>query len=152
MIEKEFVSQNVEATKDFARMIGENLWDGSCVLLSGDLGAGKTCFTQGLGEGMAITQRINSPTFTILKIYRQGRLPLFHLDAYRLEGGFQDVGFSEFIGIEGVTVIEWPDFIEPLLPKEYLKLVFQITNENERLITVQAIGDKYEELLRRCVC
>ncbi len=152
MLKKEFISVSAEATKELAEKFGKRLWEGSCLLLSGDLGAGKTCFTQGLGQGLNIKRKISSPTFTLLKVYQEGRLVLYHLDAYRLENAFQDVGFSEFIALLGVSVIEWPEYLEPLLPKEYLKIDFGLIAEDKRLLKLEAVGDAYCALLQEVLC
>jgi len=152
MLKKEYLSKNATMTKDLANKIGEKLWDGSCVLLSGELGAGKTCFTQGLARGLQIKRNITSPTFTIFKIYQDGRLPLFHIDAYRLENNFQDVGFSDYIGVNGVSAIEWPDYISQLLPAEYLKVTFNYVDEDIRLLKLEAQGESYCDLLEEVLC
>jgi len=152
MLRREYISDSADLTKKLGQKIGELLWEGSCVLLSGDLGAGKTCFTQGLAVGLGITRKVSSPTFTMLKVYNEGRLKLYHLDAYRLEGAFQDVGFSEFIGIEGVTAVEWPEFIEQLLPPEYLKISISYLGEEQRLLQIEAVGEQYCQLVRKVIC
>ena len=149
---KEYISGSDQETKSLARRLGEKLWAGSCVLLSGDLGAGKTSFTQGLGLGLGIKRTISSPTFTMMKLYSEGRLVLYHLDAYRLEHSFQDVGFSDFIGKDGVTVIEWPEYLEPLLPKEFIKVTLSYIDEDERRLVFEAVGEKYQSLIEEIVC
>ena len=90
-------------------------------LLDGDLGAGKTALTQGIAKGLGIRRAVTSPTFTIQKIYH-GRLNLYHIDAYRLENTQQDLGFDEFFYDDGLTVIEWAQFVPYLIPEEYLKI------------------------------
>ncbi|MFV0255278.1 MAG: tRNA (adenosine(37)-N6)-threonylcarbamoyltransferase complex ATPase subunit type 1 TsaE [Erysipelotrichaceae bacterium] len=140
-------TNNSEETQDLASKIALKLWAGSTILLTGDLGAGKTCFTQGLARGLNIKKIVNSPTFTILKIYNEGRLPLYHLDAYRLSSGFQDVGFSELIEDDGVMVVEWPQYLQPLLPKQSLNINIEWLSADRRRITISATGDKYINLL-----
>ena len=152
MLEREYISESSYDTQALAVSFGERLWDGSCILLCGDLGAGKTCFTQGLGKGLGISRTISSPTFTLLKVYAEGRLVLYHLDAYRLEDGFQDVGFSEFIGINGVSVIEWPENISELIPQEYLRIIMVFLEEDKRQLVFQAVGEKYEKLIEEILC
>ena len=152
MLVKEYISGGVFETQSLAASFGERLWEGSCILLCGDLGAGKTCFTQGLAKGLKIARTVSSPTFTLLKVYAEGRLVLFHLDAYRLENAFQDVGFSEFIGITGVSVIEWPENVRELLPREYLKVTIVFLEEDSRQLVFEAVGEKYEKLLEEVIC
>lgn len=150
--EKEIISYSVDETHILAQEIAKRLWNKSCVLLSGDLGAGKTSLTQGIAKGLGIKRRITSPTFTLQKSYEDGRINLHHFDAYRLENSFQDIGFSEFIEEDGVCVIEWPEYITPLLPKEYLWIDIIILDENKRLLKIKAVGEKYEQLLKEIIC
>ena len=110
------------------------------ITLSGDLGAGKTTFTKGIGLGLEIKKIINSPTFTILKQY-QGRLNLSHFDAYRLEGQDDDLGFDD------VCVVEWANYIEDILPTERLEIEIKKIDENARDFIFRAVGSRYEQLL-----
>lgn len=137
-------------TQDIAYQLGKKIQEPIVLLMRGDLGAGKTTFTQGLAKGLQIQQTVNSPTFTILKIY-QGRLPLYHIDAYRLEGVSQDLGFEEYIDSDGVCVIEWPMYIEELLPREYLDIELLHDGEDCRTMRITAYGEKAEKLLEEWV-
>ena len=111
------------------------------------LGAGKTTLTKGIGRGLGVKRVINSPTFNILKGY-QGRIPLYHLDVYRLEGVKQELGFEEYFEGDGVCVIEWAQFIEDELPKE--RLAITMTHlENGRRLVLMPIGKHYEDIVRR---
>ena len=133
-------------TQEIGKRIGRSAYDGLVILLTGNLGAGKTTFTQGLAQGLEIERTIASPTFTIMKNY-QGRLELNHIDAYRLENLHQDLGFEERIGTQGVTVIEWPDFIKELWPDTYIQISFEYIDEFTRNIVLQAKGYNEEHLL-----
>lgn len=135
-----------EETIKLGKLIGERLQPGMCITLAGDLGTGKTTFTKGIAQGLDIVKVVNSPTFTILKIY-QGKLPLYHIDAYRLEGIQQDLGFEEYIEGDGICVIEWSQFIEELLPTQRLAIQIERVNENERIFYLEAVGSKYETLI-----
>src|SRR5574342_462514 len=117
----QFISKQPEQTKDFAKRLAGLLKAGDVLALEGDLGAGKTTFTKGLAEGLGITRNVNSPTFTIIKEY-QGRLPLYHMDVYRVEDAFEDLGFEEYFEGNGVTVVEWAHLIEEQLPQERLTI------------------------------
>jgi tRNA threonylcarbamoyladenosine biosynthesis protein TsaE len=99
-----------------------------------------------LAKGLDITRTVSSPTFTIMKVY-QGRLPLYHIDAYRLEGLDQDLGFEELIEDDGVTVIEWPDYMKDRLPEDYLRLDIKRISANGRKFTLNFKGAKYAALL-----
>ena len=130
--------------------LGSLLEKGSTVALKGDLAGGKTTFTKGIGEALNIKEVINSPTFTILKIY-QGDLPLYHIDAYRLENCSYDLGISEYED-EGIMVIEWPEYYEDQLPEEYLEVRFTYIDDNTRDIELIAHGEKYEKIVEEMTC
>lgn len=114
--------------------------------MSGDLGAGKTTLTQGIARGLDITRTVSSPTFTILKIY-QGRMPLYHFDAYRLEGTHQELGFEEMIDGDGLTVIEWPEYMEDLEQSEPLRITLHRLGETERRLILETDNEKYFAML-----
>ena len=103
------ITKSADETRELGAKIGKHSEAGMVILLDGDLGAGKTCLTQGIAKGLDISRSVTSPTFTIQKIYH-GRLLLNHIDAYRLEGVHQDLGFDEYLNDEGLTVIEWSQF------------------------------------------
>ena len=140
------VTKNTEETHALGRKIGEAVSGNMVILLDGDLGAGKTTLTQGIAAGLQISRNVTSPTFTILKIYH-GRLTLNHIDAYRLEGASQDLGFDELLEDDGLTVIEWPDFAGDLIPDEYLKISIHLLEEDSRAFIFEANGSQYEALL-----
>ncbi len=108
---------SLEQTQDIAYKIGKWVSNGMILTLEGDLGAGKTTFTKGLAKGLGINRNVNSPTFNIIKEY-QGRIPLYHMDVYRLESGGDDIGLDDYLFGDGVCVIEWASRIEDLLPME----------------------------------
>ena len=110
-----------EDTLNLGKKIGDVLKPGDILLLEGDLGAGKTTFTQGLAEGLGVDEFVNSPTFVIINEYFSGHLPLYHMDLYRLEDEAQlyDLGVEEYFFGNGVSVVEWPEIALSLLPKAY---------------------------------
>ncbi len=142
----QMISTSAQMTRQLAERLAQYLEEGSLLTLSGDLGAGKTTFTQGLAKGLGVEKNVTSPTFTLMKSY-QGRLPLYHIDAYRLEDTIQDLGFDEYLESDGVCVVEWANFIEYVLPKEYLSISFEIDDDDNRIITFTAEGEKYQEVL-----
>lgn len=144
---KELVVHSLEETAALGEKIGSLLFEGSFLTLSGDLGAGKTTLTKSIGKAIGVKKVINSPTFTILKTY-QGKMPLYHIDAYRLEGMHQDLGFEEVFEADGVCIVEWPHFIEEQLPKERLMIEILRNEEDERIFRIQAIGEQYEQIVR----
>ena len=135
-----------EETMALGQRLGEALFENSCVILEGDLGAGKTTFTKGIALGLGIDRVIKSPTYTLIREYRKGRLPLFHMDVYRLEGEADSIDFDYYYNKNGVTIIEWGDTIKEYLPEEYLELNFKILTENKRVVYIKPIGEKYENL------
>jgi tRNA threonylcarbamoyladenosine biosynthesis protein TsaE len=133
-------------TKNLGELIAKQLKVGMTITLSGDLGAGKTHFTKGIGKGLNISKKITSPTFTILKIYK-GDLPLYHFDAYRLEGVSQQLGFDEYLDYDGITVIEWPEFMSEFDIEDYLEINITIDEDDSRNFELIAHGKEFEELL-----
>lgn len=140
------VTKTRKETQDLAYRLGEIVKANTLITLSGDLGAGKTTFTQGLARGLGIDKKVTSPTFTIMKEYK-GRLPLYHIDAYRPENITQDLGFDEYIESDGVCVIEWANFIEYVLPEELLNIEFTINDDDSRTLKLKAYGERYEEVI-----
>lgn len=136
----------IEETIQLGNRIGQLLQPGMMITLNGDLGAGKTTFTKGIGQALNIRRIINSPTFTILKQY-QGKYNLSHFDAYRLEGQDENLGFEEIFDSDDICVVEWPEFIEKILPKERLEITIQRVDDHCRKFELTAIGKKYEDLL-----
>lgn len=145
-MEKIIIVENIQATLALGKKIGQLLQSGMLMTLNGDLGTGKTTFTKGIGQGLEIKSVINSPTFTILKQY-QGRLQLSHFDAYRLEGQDDDLGFEEIFDSDDVCVVEWPEFIEDILPKERLDVVIEKIDDNSRKFIFSTKDKQYVQLL-----
>lgn len=110
---------SAEETYALGRQLGENARAGEIYTLTGDLGVGKTVFTQGFAEGMGITEPVNSPTFTIVQVYEEGRLPLYHFDVYRIGDveEMDEIGYEDCFFGEGVCLIEWAELISELLPE-----------------------------------
>ena len=145
------ITNSPEKTKEIAYNLGKILDAGSLVIMTGDLGAGKTTFTQGIALGLGISKNVTSPTFTIMKVYKN-KIPLYHIDAYRLEGLSQDLGLAEMMEDDGVCVIEWPIFIDDRLPKEHLNIDLKLIDDQTREITISANGKKYENILEALTC
>ena len=138
-------------TIELGRKIGKLLKPNSVILLDGDLGAGKTTLTKGIAKSMGIERYVKSPTYTIVHEYHDGEMPLYHIDAYRLEdGGSDDIGFEEYFNNDGVTVIEWSQYIEEFLPDEYLRVILDRNSDNtKRLATIEAQGDQYQDIAKQ---
>jgi tRNA threonylcarbamoyladenosine biosynthesis protein TsaE len=120
---------------------------GDVVLLKGDLGAGKTTLTSGVAKALKVQDDVISPTFNIMKCYFKGTLPLYHIDAYRLENQNIELGLDEYIEGDGVCFVEWPQFIGPLLPEETLSITLKNVGDDNREITVEGDSKRYEEMV-----
>ncbi|MBH9990502.1 tRNA (adenosine(37)-N6)-threonylcarbamoyltransferase complex ATPase subunit type 1 TsaE [Bombilactobacillus mellifer] len=143
-----FISSEVAVTLNAAEKLGTLLQPYDVILLNGDLGAGKTTFTQGLARGLAIKRPIKSPTFTLIREYQTGRLPLYHMDMYRLENAAaNDLDLSDYFAQPAVIVIEWSQFISEQLPTQYLQIELQYLGLTQRQLVAQAVGARFQELL-----
>ena len=123
------------------------------ILLDGDLGAGKTTFTKGLAAGLGIKRNVKSPTFTIIREYQDGRIPLYHMDVYRLEDGSGDeLGLEEYFNGDGVSVVEWSKFVADELPADYLRIAFKRLDdegESQRELIFEPQGERFEEMVKK---
>lgn len=144
MIEdKEYVSESAEETKAIAEKIAAELCSGDVLCMYGDLGAGKTSFVQGLAKGLGIEGHITSPTFTIVNEY-YGRLTLYHFDVYRVADPDEmyEIGYEEYVYGDGVSVIEWPQLIDEILPEKRYNVTITKDYEkgdNYRLIKIERV-------------
>ncbi|WP_396954771.1 tRNA (adenosine(37)-N6)-threonylcarbamoyltransferase complex ATPase subunit type 1 TsaE [Neobacillus sp. YIM B06451] len=141
----EYKSSSMEETVSLAKRLGGMLEPGDVITLEGDLGAGKTTFTKGLAQGLGIKRMVNSPTFTIIKEYH-GRLPLYHMDVYRVTNESEDLGFDEYFEGEGVTVVEWAHLIRDQLPENRLEIQLNHEPNGGRRILFKPKGFRYERL------
>ena len=145
----QFLSHSKESTQEIASKLASFLVRGDVILLDGDLGAGKTTFVGGIAKALHIEDEVISPTFNIMKCYFDGTLPLYHIDAYRLEGQNIEIGLDEYIEGDGICFIEWPKFIEPLLPDECLRIEIHNKGENTREITFYSDSKHFDEVLSK---
>lgn len=137
---KSFKTNNALETIEVGKKIGALLNPGDVCLLIGDLSAGKTTITKGIGMALGVKKVINSPTFTIVKGYKGDNCPFYHLDLYRLDGVNNDFDLEEYMEGDGICVIEWPFQVSEILPKEYLKINLTRTGEESRTIEVLGVG------------
>jgi len=138
---------SLDDTLKLASVIAKNLFPGFIIGLTGDLGAGKTTFTKYLAKQMGIIANINSPTFTILKIYEHEKLDLYHMDVYRLENIGYDYELDDYIYGKGVSVIEWYTYINQMLPNEFLKIKINVIESNLRVLDIEGKG-RYEDVVK----
>ena len=137
-------TENPEETFALGQKIGRAATPGQVYTLTGDLGVGKTVFTQGVASGLGITEPVNSPTFTIVKEYDNGRLPLYHFDVYRIGDvdEMEEIGYNEMVYGDGVCLIEWANLIEEILPDHYQKITIEKDLEkgtDYRKITIEEV-------------
>ncbi len=125
------------------RLATEELESGSCLALSGELGGGKTCIVRGIARGLGVSSQVKSPSFTILHVYEGGRLPLYHIDLYRLEGAYdtEELGLEEYVYGRGITVIEWAEKAGELIPDEAIRIEFEYVDEDKRRIVIKRPGE-----------
>ncbi len=138
---------SLEDTNILAAIITNNLFPGFIIGLTGDLGSGKTTFTKYLAKNMGISANINSPTFTILKIYEHEKLDLYHMDVYRLENVGYDYELDDYIFGNGVSVIEWYTYINKMLPDEFLKIRINVIEKDLRVLYIEGNG-RYEKVVK----
>ena len=138
-------TRSPEETFRLGRKLGEAALPGQVFTLTGDLGTGKTVFTQGFAKGLGIAEPVNSPTFTIVQVYDEGRLPLYHFDVYRIGDveEMEEVGFEDYVMGEGVSLIEWAELISEILPEK--RTAVRVEKELEqgfdyRKITIEELG------------
>lgn len=146
---QEFISYSEEDTINFADKFAENLNKNSVIILSGDLGSGKTKFTEGILKHFGLEDEISSPTFTIVNEYDSGRLKLNHFDVYRVSDPDEiyAIGFDDYIFSDAVSIIEWANYIEEILPKDFLHIYIEKDlekGEDYRKITITPYGERYD--------
>jgi len=139
----DYISNSYEETQKIASDFAKNLKPGDIITLDGDLGAGKTAFTGGLAKGLGIGGYVTSPTFTIVNEYRNGLVPLFHFDVYRIESmdDLYDIGWEDYASQGGICVIEWADIIRDGLPLPYYEIRITKISDDKRNITINFKGE-----------
>ena len=154
----QYKSDAPEKTAELARRLADVLQPGTVICLDGDLGAGKTLFVQNLAAALGVKGEVTSPTFNLMNVYEEGRLPIFHFDLYRLEQEYEleEIGFYDYADApDGLVLIEWSEKFPACLPEERIMLQLQRTDvENERLLSFElsghALENVYKEMERLC--
>ena len=148
----QYTSHSETETMDFAYNLASKLQIGDIIILSGNLGAGKTKFTEGFLKYFNLDNEISSPTFTIVNEYKNNRITIYHFDVYRLEDidEFYAIGGEEYFH-SGICIIEWGDLIKEALPNDYIKISFEKddSNENIRHLNIQTFGSKYDNIFKQ---
>jgi len=143
MIRREFISRSPQETMEFGERLARQLRPGDCLALVGELGAGKTTLVKGIARGLGIPEdEVLSPTFILVREYRAGRLPLFHIDAYRIAKPeeLREIGLEEYLlSEEGISVIEWADRVREIIPAGCIEIKLEIISEKERRIAIRGL-------------
>ena len=144
-----FTSYSEKSTINFAKQLASKLHKKDIIILSGELGSGKTKFTQGILEYFDLANEISSPTFTIVNEYIKNNINIYHFDVYRLSDSseFYEIGGEEYFE-NGICMIEWGEIIEDVLPEDYIKISFErdFDNENTRILNITTFGNKYDNI------
>lgn len=141
-----FTSRSELETMEFAENLESEKFPGMVICLDGELGSGKTVFVKGFAKALGINETITSPTFSLVKEYMDGEMPLYHMDVYRLDDSNDEFGLSDYLNQDGVCIIEWPEMIEDQLPDERLDIKFKVVGDNTRVLVITPYGQKYEDL------
>jgi len=142
-----FTTHSQLETRKLGETIAPFFRPGDVVLLKGDLGAGKTTLVGGVAKALNVKEDVISPTFNIMKCYFKGNIPLYHIDAYRLENQNIELGLDEFIEGNGVCFIEWPQFVEKLLPDQCLEIVINNIGGNDRQIDICSSSTHFDKIV-----
>jgi tRNA threonylcarbamoyladenosine biosynthesis protein TsaE len=141
-----YTSRSEEDTLEIAENIESEKFPGMVICLNGELGSGKTVFVKGFANALEVKETITSPTFSLIKEYDDGELPLYHMDLYRLEDKKNDIGLLDYFNKEGICIIEWPEMLEEDLPEERLDITFKVIDENTRILVFTPHGSQYEDV------
>lgn len=146
----EICTASFEETKTWGARLGRLLFSGAVIGLEGDLGAGKTCFVKGLATGLGLDEdEVSSPTFTLIAEHARGRVPLYHIDLYRLEGAdVEEIGIEEYLFGQGVAAVEWFRFLPDGIVHEYLLVSLVVVNAEERVLALTPHGERYERIVK----
>ena len=136
------ITKNAAETRELGKRLAEQLKAGDVVLLEGELGAGKSELARGIARGLEVSETVTSPSFTILNVYESGRIPLYHFDWYRLEssGELYELGMDEYLGGDGIALVEWPGRCPDAVPADCLKIRITAEGENIRRIDAESTG------------
>ena len=147
----DFISHSPEQTRRMGARLGQLLQPGQVLCLVGELGTGKTCLVQGIGQGLGITDQITSPTFTLVNEYPGTNLNLYHIDLYRIVDvkAAHTFGLDDYLYGDGICAIEWAERVEKLWPKEYLLITLRHIDDSKRGLMMRGFGGGYADLLTR---
>ena len=145
-MEYKIISNDEFETIEIAQNFESEKFENMIICLDGELGSGKTVFTKGIANALGIDESITSPTFTIIKEYTTGELPLYHMDVYRLDSDDETIGLSDYLNSDAVCIIEWSEIIADQLPEERLDIKFKVIDDETRVLVFTPHGQQYEDL------
>ena len=136
------ITNSAAETRELGKRLAEKLKAGDVILLTGELGAGKSELARGIAKGLGVAETVTSPSFTIMNVYESGRTPLYHFDWYRLESEEElyELGMDEYLGGDGIALVEWPGRCPDAVPEDCLVIRIEADGENTRLITEETRG------------
>ena len=141
-----YTSRCEDDTLELAENIESEKFAGMVICLNGELGSGKTVFVKGFAKALGIKETVTSPTFSLVKEYHDGEMPLFHMDVYRMEDSKENFGLDDYLNQDGVCIIEWPEMIEEQLPEERLDVKIKVIDDDVRVFVFTPHGQQYEDL------
>lgn len=141
-----YTSRCEEDTLELAENIESEKFPGMVICMNGELGSGKTVFVKGFAKALGIQETVTSPTFSLVKEYHDGEMPLFHMDVYRMEDSKENFGLDDYLNQDGICIIEWPEMIEEQLPEERLDVKIKVIDDDVRIFVFTPHGEQYEEL------
>ena len=141
-----YTSRCEQDTLEIAENIESEKFPGMVICLDGELGSGKTVFVKGFAKALGINETITSPTFSLVKEYYEGEMPLFHMEVYRLDEGADSFGLSDYLNQDGICIIEWPEMVQDQLPDERLDVKIKVIDDDTRVLVFTPYGQQYEEL------
>ena len=142
-----YTSRSEDDTLEIAENIESEKFPGMVICLNGELGSGKTVFVKGFAKALEVKETITSPTFSLIKEYSDGEMPLYHMDLYRLENNKNDIGLLDYFNKDGICLIEWAEMLEEDLPEERLDITFKLIDEDTRVLVLTPHGQKYEDVV-----
>ncbi len=144
------ISHSEAQTQRLGLRLGTLVEPGSVVLLEGTMGSGKTVFAQGVALGLEVKEQVTSPSYTLIKEYQSGRLPLFHIDLYRIgsNDSLWSLGLEEYIDSDGICVIEWARKVRDFLPETWLLINIEIMTDTKRTLHFESEGDRFQRILQ----
>jgi len=141
-----YTSRSEEDTQELAENIESEKFPGMVICLTGELGSGKTVFVKGFAKALEVKETITSPTYNIIKEYKDGEMPLYHMDLYRLDDRKEDIGLLDYFNKDGICIIEWPEMMEDDLPQDRLDIDIKVIDDDTRVLVLKPHGVQYEDL------